>query len=79
MLTWREWQLMHRQFRGWTRQELADRSGIHAETIRNAEAGRSPNLRTIEGVCKAFGLEVWEAFFIMGKVELGQPYNPEEL
>ena len=45
--------------RGWTREELADRSGVAAETVKKQERGSSPaTLETAWRLSKALGLAI---------------------
>lgn len=46
-----------REARGWTRQNMAKRSGLAPDTIRRLEKEEfSPNLRTLKCVVSAFGI-----------------------
>ncbi|KIG11831.1 hypothetical protein DB30_02412 [Enhygromyxa salina] len=58
-----------REVRRLTQEELADRSGLAADTIRRLEhQDFSPSLRTLRKVCKGLGLSIAALF---GSFELG--------
>jgi transcriptional regulator with XRE-family HTH domain len=49
--------------RGWSQQDLADRSGVDRATISLAEGGRrGPRIETMEKLAKAMGVEVADFF-----------------
>jgi transcriptional regulator with XRE-family HTH domain len=58
---------------------LAYKVGTTSTHISELEHCRhQPGLKTIEAICQAFGLEVWEAFFFALKGDKDN-YQPDEL
>jgi len=53
-----------RQARGWTQQEVAEKSGLEYKYYQRVEAGHWPGLqlRTVDKLAKAFKVEVAELF-----------------
>jgi transcriptional regulator with XRE-family HTH domain len=47
-----------RESLGWSRTELAEKSGVDSRTLEGLEQGRRPNptMDTIKGLCKALGV-----------------------
>ncbi len=44
--------------KGWTRQQLARRAGVHPDTIEAYETGASCKVETAERIARALGIEL---------------------
>jgi transcriptional regulator with XRE-family HTH domain len=63
---------LYRQAKGWSRQKLANESGIKSiETIVRVERGENANLRTVQMISKALGA----TSLIDGSIKEGQDYR----
>lgn len=57
-----------RRERGWSQEELADRSGLTADTIRRVEQGRTHGMvTTVERLARGLGLPIVSLFLPHGR------------
>lgn len=48
---------------GWTQEDLADRTGLTENTIRNIENGiTNPSMKAIVAIANAFNIDTWVLF-----------------
>ena len=62
--------------KGYTVKSLSEESGVSYDTIKRiTEQGShdkdSPKVNTLENICKTFGIELWELFYIGEKSLVG--------
>lgn len=54
----------------WTQDELAEKAKIRPTTLSAAMNGRSPRMKTMEAIAKAFGVPLWSLFVTEHQAEL---------